>query len=1254
MNQDHGRTAADARRPSSRSLAARAMFLAALAFLGAVLPPKPTLAAEDEPAAAAATRADSPILHEVLGLKEPIGTRAPAVPADGADAAQADATAPAAKAVAEDKAVPGSIVYYAGYPTLSSGLEVTQFGGYDDFQLTQATVVQAIRFWTLEEPGAWDGFAEYAILGDGNGLPGSTLQSGSVRVERFSTGSTTQGLSEFQYVFPLKAPLALAAGNYWLSLHLSSTCNFMRGVYWESGAPGFRSGAYADQFCDAAAASGTTIQLAFQVLGGVGAGITIAAEPAQIMPFFSNRLTNYDRGVAVDMASTIQVNSIGIMLNIGSPTNLSVAIREMTDKTLGAIVGGGNINVSTGGGPKFQDVPVNFTFVKGRRYDIAFNVTGGWGDPGQQDMELYLFNNQNFLAANTFMAGPFTILDGRGAPAMNFPSDPYSDPYLGRFRFGIPLPGFEAFGLQIGSPPQPLLVGFNLADPEIVVPISVLPDTGSNWVGLDFRPGAGTAEAYAINAATNQLARISVLTGIVTHVGTMVPQTGQTFSGMSFDPTDGNLYVSSMGSTSSRLYLVNPLSGFTTNVGTITNAQQIVGLAINQAGELYGLDIDGDDLILINKTTAAGTRIGSAPLSLDSSQGMDFDPVTGRLYGALFNAPAQRGELQIINTSTAATTLVGVFGSAFPRLALQLSSMAVTSDSTRTPTPTAATTATATPVSSFTPTATPGPTTTVTAAPTVTPSVTPTSVVTIRPTTSQTPTPSPSLTPTPLPNNAVILSQTFPDEVMHGSTQMVQVTVRNTGTETWSEASAYRLGVIADSCGVLPGARGFIPDGVAVAPGESFTFTLLLQVPSTPGTCSVTFQMLREFVEFFGTTLTVDFAIDSSLLLNFTQNGGNFFGWLGGVAGGSGSTEVNQYGICMNVPDPGDNTVLWFSPEGYVQLIDMMVYRIQADAGTDQTATNEIPFWNIMYDNFYTSGYGNIYGGEAWFLDTAGGANGIDRPQGRGDFELFAAPNAALTPQWRGLLSDGTTGVFNPTHDAVNDMRILFRVLDLGSGSYAANLDNGRVCINSMRIQALNMAAMPTFATPYGPPISTTHHAPFAFNQAPLFAEIDDARNVAVYQLGTTLDRATLLPAEAPAPYSIPDLYPVGWTSDTIYRASSGFQLPTGSTGTDPIDAILMNVDTPTSEIGVIHFSTRGSAGNMFRAASPRTAAVAGAPQTYIGFFYGHNRTLIGLDDYARVRPMVDIFNTPELFGAPTGSNPVEIHSLNMSIMGLP
>ncbi|MCJ7739021.1 MAG: DUF4394 domain-containing protein [Anaerolineae bacterium] len=177
-----------------------------------------------------------------------------------------------------------------------------------------------------------------------------------------------------------------------------------------------------------------------------------------------------------------------------------------------------------------------------------------------------------------------------------------------------------------------------------------------DFVGRDY------SKVYVIDYALNQLHTLNTDTGADTTIGSCNPVSGHVWTGAT-GTADGTLYASSTAATGtgSYLYTINTMTGAATLVGQITNAPNIIDIAINAAGQMYGLDIDIDSLVRINPVSGAGTVIGSIGYSADYSQGMDFDEESGVLYLAAYNTTSAQGELRIANTTTGSSVLVGAF-----------------------------------------------------------------------------------------------------------------------------------------------------------------------------------------------------------------------------------------------------------------------------------------------------------------------------------------------------------------------------------------------------------------------------------------------------------------------------------------------------------------------------------------------------------------------------------------------------------------
>ncbi|HEU4930159.1 MAG TPA: choice-of-anchor D domain-containing protein, partial [Candidatus Krumholzibacteria bacterium] len=212
---------------------------------------------------------------------------------------------------------------------------------------------------------------------------------------------------------------------------------------------------------------------------------------------------------------------------------------------------------------------------------------------------------------------------------------------------------------------------FSLSTPEVLNFIGNAPDF--IWAG-DFAAG-DNAFAYAVNDL-NQFMQIDTTNGTQTILGSIVPFGGEIWTGMAFDPTDGSMYATSTDVFSSSLYLIDVANVTSTRIGSI-NMPGIIACAIDNEGNMYAHDLVTDELVSINKTTGAGTPIGSLGFDANFGQGMGYDGETGTLYLAAFNNFTFQAELRVADVTTGNTALIGVLGSDVPGGLVQLGWLAI-------------------------------------------------------------------------------------------------------------------------------------------------------------------------------------------------------------------------------------------------------------------------------------------------------------------------------------------------------------------------------------------------------------------------------------------------------------------------------------------------------------------------------------------------------------------------------------------------
>ncbi|MEW6758306.1 MAG: carboxypeptidase regulatory-like domain-containing protein, partial [Acidobacteriota bacterium] len=237
------------------------------------------------------------------------------------------------------------------------------------------------------------------------------------------------------------------------------------------------------------------------------------------------------------------------------------------------------------------------------------------------------------------------------APAIDFKGE--KKPGTETMKPVAALLGESAYGCNIYP-------GSNLVQwPDIDIP-GTWTDLGSygaySFFGGDFLNG-DTTTMYAVDYDTNQLCAIDTATHTVTVIGPCTPNGSEAWTGLT-GSNDGTLYGASTDITRSTLYTIDPATGAATVVGQITNAPGIIDIAINVAGEMYGVDIVSDALVYIDTATGAGTVVGGLGVNANYTQGMDFEDISGTLYWAAYTSS---GELRTIDTATGASTLVGAF-----------------------------------------------------------------------------------------------------------------------------------------------------------------------------------------------------------------------------------------------------------------------------------------------------------------------------------------------------------------------------------------------------------------------------------------------------------------------------------------------------------------------------------------------------------------------------------------------------------------
>lgn len=119
-------------------------------------------------------------------------------------------------------------------------------------------------------------------------------------------------------------------------------------------------------------------------------------------------------------------------------------------------------------------------------------------------------------------------------------------------------------------------------------------------------------------------------------------------------------------------------------------------------------------------------------------------------------------------------------------------------------------------------------------------------------------TPLVAITVTRAANAGVFVSQTgIPATIARNGTFTASITMKNTGTATWTTATGFKLGSWNPTNNTVWGtSRWDMPAGSSIPTDGQVTFTRTFTAPATPGTYVFQWRMIKSGVAFFGTTST--------------------------------------------------------------------------------------------------------------------------------------------------------------------------------------------------------------------------------------------------------------------------------------------------------------------------------------------------------------------------------------------------------------
>jgi len=169
---------------------------------------------------------------------------------------------------------------------------------------------------------------------------------------------------------------------------------------------------------------------------------------------------------------------------------------------------------------------------------------------------------------------------------------------------------------------------------------------------------SGNSALYSIDPTSGQPSMIG-LTGLA----------NVTEGDLDFDPTTGELYGIYGGDIpAQKLFKLNTSTGIASTVGLLPFWPPLIdpsAMAFDEGGNLYVFDNTAEVLVTVNKNTGALlSSIAVTPALVSQTlAGMDFDPITGKLYVATGMAAGGANALYTLDPGTGVLTEIGPLSS---------------------------------------------------------------------------------------------------------------------------------------------------------------------------------------------------------------------------------------------------------------------------------------------------------------------------------------------------------------------------------------------------------------------------------------------------------------------------------------------------------------------------------------------------------------------------------------------------------------
>jgi hypothetical protein len=437
-------------------------------------------------------------------------------------------------------------------------------------------------------------------------------------------------------------------------------------------------------------------------------------------------------------------------------------------------------------------------------------------------------------------------------------------------------------------------------------------------------------------------------------------------------------------------------------------------------------------------------------------------------------------------------------------------------------------------------------------------------------------------------------------------------------------------------------------------PGDTVN-TSVLTVFASDNTTATSFEVVVKTVNQGTDTLSGGLSLTPLDFFDFSTGA---LGWTSFVALGSPLATAAQgpNGLCVTVNGGGGtpNAQLgqWNAPsftvDPTIDLVNGAVYRARYDVFTDQTTADAIPVVILGY-------FSLAFGGDVFFVDVVGGANGFDRAQGLDVADVYITPMPVRIGAWQ-------TGAFQPLEDGFNDISLGFQIPNVATG-VVFSADSGTMCLRTLQISSGNIndlggtpviSGTPTSAV-YGAGsiVDSTLGSDNALPASAVFGGSGVTLTVAPVTGNTAASNSANLAAavgfivfndSGDGAADNTDTHPIPWNDQVLLD----LQLTASSTsgGSDPVNAVVNSWLAHTSEVGGSSFITAGSTGGG--AFDSIGVPTLGENRVFTSLLFTSNATLLS-SPAGGIQFVPSFVNRNDLHGSGTGADPVLVSDITVN-----